>query len=249
MRAIRVHEFGDPEVMRLEEVPDPTPGPGQVVVRVHAAGVNPVEVYLRSGSYGRIPLPYTPGADAAGVVEQVGEGVRGVSPGDRVYVAGSVSGTYAEKALCNASQVHSLPAQISFAQGAGIGVPYVTAYRALFQRARAVAAEVVLVHGGTGGVGVAAVQFARAAGMEVIATGGTDRGRRMAEEQGAHHVLNHGAAEHFEQVRSLTEGRGVDVIVELLANVNLPATPRFWRQAGASRSSAAGARSRSTRAW
>ena len=110
MKAIRVHEFGGPEVLRLEDVPDPKPGPGQVVVRVHAAGVNPFETYIRSGAYPRMPsLPYTPGADAAGVVEGTGE---------RVYVAGSVTGTYAELTLCEKSQVHPLPANVTFAQGA-----------------------------------------------------------------------------------------------------------------------------------
>lgn len=222
MKAIRVHEFGGPEVMRLEEVPALQPGAGQVVVRVKAAGVNPVDSYIRTGTYARKPaLPYTPGADAAGVVEAVGHGVTRAAVGDRVYIAGTISGAYAEQALCNESQVHALPVRASFAQGAAIGVPYVTAYRALFQLAHAKPGETLLVHGATGGVGIAAVQLARAAGLKVIGTGGTERGRALVTGEGAHHVLDHGAPDYLDRVRELTGGRGVDVIVEMLANVNL----------------------------
>jgi NADPH2:quinone reductase len=221
MKAIRIHTFGEPEVMQLEEVPDPQPGPGQVVVRVHAVGVNPVETYIRSGIYPKPPTPYTPGNDAAGVIEAVGPEVNHVAVGDRVYVAGSISGTYAEKALCLAARVHPLPSRASFAQGAAINIPYGTAYHALFQRARALPGESVFIHGASGGVGIAAVQLARAAGLTVIGTAGTERGRKLVLEQGAHHVLDHGAPGYLEQVISLTSGRGVDVILEMLANVNL----------------------------
>ena len=222
MKAIRVHEFGGPEVIRLEEVPEPKPGPRQVLVRVRAAGVNPVDTYIRAGVYAAKPtLPYTPGMDGAGVVEAVGEGVTRVGPGSRVYLAGTLSGSYAELALCDESQVHPLPERTSFAQGAGVYVPYATAYRALFQRARATPGEVVLVHGASGGVGVAALQLARAAGMTVIGTGGTEKGRSLVAEQGAHHVLDHRAPDYLEQAVALTGGRGMDVILEMLANVNL----------------------------
>lgn len=222
MKAIRVHEFGEPEVMQLEEVPDPWCGPGQVLVRVHAAGVNPVDTYIRAGLYAIKPtLPYTPGSDAAGTVEAVGEGVERFKVGDRIYTAGTISGAYAEKALCLESQVHSLPPEVTHSQGAALNVPYSAAYRALFQRARAVPGEAVLVHGASGGVGIAALQFSRAAGLTVIATAGTEQGRNLAAEQGALHVLDHRSPDHFEEVLRLTENRGVDVILELLANVNL----------------------------
>jgi len=222
MKAVRVHEFGPPEVMRLEQVPDLRPDHGQVVVRVKAAGVNPVDTYIRSGTYARKPpLPYTPGADGAGVVESVGEGVKRVAPGDRVYIAGTITGSYAEQALCLESQVHPLPQRLSFAQGAAVNVPYATAYRALFQIAHAVAGESVLVHGASGGVGVAAVQIARAAGMVVIGTGGSVKGRQLVAAEGAHHVLDHHAPGYLERVLDLTDGRGADVILEMLANVNL----------------------------
>jgi NADPH2:quinone reductase len=222
MKAIRIHEFGGPEVLKLEDVPEPQPAGGQVVVRVRAAGVNPVDTYIRSGAHAiKPPLPYTPGLDAAGVVEALGEGVTRLAVGQRVYVAGSLTGTYAELALCNEPQAHALPDRVSFAQGAGVFTPYATAYRALFQRARAVPGETVLVHGASGGVGTAAVQLARAAGLRVVGTAGTEDGRRLVLEQGAHHVLDHGEEGYLEQLDELTGGRGPDVILEMLANVNL----------------------------
>jgi NADPH:quinone reductase len=222
MRAIRVHEFGDPEVLRLEEVATPKPGPDQVLVRMHAIGVNPVETYIRTATYARLPgLPYTPGNDGGGVVEQVGPDVTEFKPGDRVYTAGSVSGTYAKFALCETTQLHPLPANASFAQGAAMGTPYATAYRGLFQRADAKPGETVLVHGASGGVGTAAVQLARSRGLHVFGTAGSDEGRKLARQQGAHEAFDHRAADDFEQIMKASGGRGVDVIVELLANVNL----------------------------
>jgi NADPH2:quinone reductase len=222
MKAIRVRAFGPPEVMRLEEVPDPSPGPGQVLVRLRAAGVNPVETYIRSGMYGRRPsLPYTPGNDAAGIVEAVGDGVRGVTAGDRVYTSETVTGAYAELALCDAARIHPLPGSVSYAQGAAIGVPYATAWRALFQRARAVPGETVLVHGASGGVGIAAVQIARAAGLRVFGTAGTTEGIALVRRDGAHAVFDHRSAGYTEEAVTATGGRGFDVILEMLANVNL----------------------------
>jgi NADPH:quinone reductase len=222
MKAIRVHQFGDPSVMRLEDVPDPRPAAGQIVVRIRAAGVNPVDAYIRTGAYSQKPsLPYTPGIDGAGTVESVGQGVTGFAPGDRVYLAGSLTGTYAEKALCEAWTVFPLPAHVSFSQGAAVHVPYATAYRALFHRAQARAGETVLVHGASGGVGIAAVQLARAAGLRVVGTAGSARGMALVAAEGAHEVLDHSAPDHFEKALALTAGRGYDVIVEMLANVNL----------------------------
>ncbi len=222
MKAISVEEFGGPEVLKLQTIADPVPAAGQVLVRVHAAGINPVETYIRSGQYAALPeLPFTPGNDAAGVVEAVGAGVETLRPGDRVYTAGTVSGAYAELTVADAARVHPLPDNASFQQGAALGVPYATAYRALFQRARARAGETVLVHGATGGVGLAAVQLAYAAGLRVIATGGSEEGRQQATAQGAEHVLDHHAEGYLQELLRLTGGRGVDLILEMLANVNL----------------------------
>jgi NADPH:quinone reductase len=222
MKAIRVTEFGGPEKLALQDVPDLRPAAGQVVVKLHAAGVNPVEAYIRTGTYAIKPnLPYTPGGDGAGTVLAVGEGVTRFRPGDRVYCAGSVTGTYAEQALCSESQVHPLPGNVSFAQGAAMGVPYATAYRALFQKAHLMPGETVLIHGASGGVGSAAVQLARTHGATVIGTGGTDAGRALVKQEGAHHVLDHHAADFADRLMKVTGGTGVQVIIEMLANKNL----------------------------
>ena len=222
MKAIRVSEYGGPSVLKLEEIPDPQPGQGQVVVRNHAVGINPVDTYLRSNTDNRGPkLPYTPGSDAAGVIEAVGAGVAGFKAGDRVYVGGSLSGAYAEKSLCSETQVHPLPGPVSFGQGAAVNVPYATAYHALIHRGHGAEGETLLVHGASGGVGIAAVQIARARGMTVIGTAGTARGRQLVLEQGAQHVLDHTAPGYLKEVTDLTGGKGPDVILEMLANVNL----------------------------
>jgi len=222
MKAIRVTDFGGPDLLKLQDVPDPKPDSGQVLIRVKAVGVNPVDTYIRSGAYARKPnLPYTPGTDAAGIVEAVGSGVKHFKTGDRVYTNGTITGAYADLALCEQSRMHPLPAKISFAQGAALGVPYGTAYRALFQMGRAKAGEILLVHGASGGVGIACVQFARPLGMTIIGTAGSEKGRALVVAQGAHHVVDHRMVDYEKQIMSITEGSGVNLITEMLANVNL----------------------------
>jgi NADPH:quinone reductase len=224
MKAITVREFGAPEVMKIEEVPTPKPGAGQLLVRILAAGVNPADTYMRSGGYAmKPPLPYTPGSDGAGVVEQIGQGVANWKPGDRIYTARTVSGTYAEYALALETQLHPLPENVSFAQGAGVYVPYGTAYRALHQVAHARGGETLLVHGASGGVGTAAAQMARAMGMTVFGTAGTDKGLTLVQREGAHRGFNHREPGYQDEILKATGGRGVDVILEMLANVNLGA--------------------------
>ena len=222
MRAIQVHRFGGPEVLELHEIPTPKPGTGQILVRVRAAGVNPYDTYMRNGTYAVKPqLPYTPGSDAAGTVETVGDGVKKVKAGDHVYTAKTLSGAYAEYALADESQVYRLPEKISFAQGAGLWVPYGTAYTALHHHAKAHAGEALLVHGASGGVGLAAVQFGRAQGLTVIGTAGTQRGLELVKKEGAHHAFDHTKAGYAEEILKVTGGKGIDLVLEMLANVNL----------------------------
>ena len=226
MKAICVRTTGGPEVLVLENLPDPTPGDGQLVVRLHAAGVNPVDVYIRSAAQGRNPvLPYVPGLDGAGIVESVGPRLTGFAPGDRVYLSGTaplpMNGTYAERAVCTAAHVHPLPAHLSFSQGAAVNVAYATAYRSIADRARALPGETMLVHGGSGGVGVASIQIGRAMGLRVFATAGTERGLDLVLQQGAHLAFDHRAPGYLSGILAATGGRGVDVVIEMLANVNL----------------------------
>src|SRR5262245_20600008 len=222
MKAIRVHEFGGPDVLKLEECPVPKPEAGQVLVRVHATGVNPYDTYMRNGTYAiKPPLPYTPGSDAAGVVEAVGADITRVRRGDRVYTAFTLTGAYAEYTLALENQVHPLPATVSFSQGAGLWVPYGTAYHALHHSALARASETVLVHGASGGVGLASVQIARSMGLTVLGTAGTPGGLDIVRREGAHEVFDHRQPGYQETILRATGGRGLDIILEMLANVNL----------------------------
>ena len=222
MKAIVVNEFGPPEVMKIEEIAIPVATNTQVLICVHAIGVNPVETYIRSGNYPSVPpLPYTPGKDAAGVVEAVGESVTKWKAGDRVYTANSISGTYSQYTLCNEIDLGHLPENVTFEQGAGIWTPYATSYRALFQKARAKAGETVLIHGASGGVGIAAVQWAKNAGLKVLGTASSDKGKALVANQGADEVFDHSQDGYLTEILDATGGKGVDVIIEMLANVNL----------------------------
>jgi NADPH:quinone reductase len=233
MKAIRVHEFGGPEVLKLEEIPTPKPDAGQVLLRVRAIGVNPYDTYMRAGTYAiKPPLPYTPGSDAAGTIEAVGSGVTKVKPGDRVYTAKTVTGAYAEYALALEEQVHRLPDNVSFEQGAGVWVPYGTAFHALHHFAAARAGETVLVHGASGGVGTAAVQMARAMGMTVFGTAGTEKGLELVKREGAHQAFNHRNAGYQQEIMKASNDKGMDVILEMLANVNLGGDLKMLAQQG-----------------
>lgn len=227
MKAIQMTEFGGPEVLKLTEIKEPIPGPGEVRVRLSAAGVNPSETYVRTGTYSfYVPsLPCTLGFDGAGMVDEVGPGVTHVKEGDRVFVAAmadpSNTGTYAQKVVCRGDSVHPLPEFISFAQGASLGVPALAAYRALFQRARLKPGETVLIHGASGGVGILCVQMASAMGATVIGTASTAEGQKLVLEAGASHAIPHVQLDTIDSVLKLTGGEGPDVIIEFLANANL----------------------------
>lgn len=220
MKAILVKQFGPPEVMALADVDPPPVGADQVLVRIEAAGVNPVDTYIRSGMHAIKPaLPFTPGKDGSGVVADIGSQITDLRIGDRVYLAGSITGTYAEFALCDRSQVHRLPECVGFDEGAGVFVPYATAWRGLFEKAAAKAGETVLVHGASGAVGIAAIQWAKNAGLTVIGTAGSADGIRLVLEQGADFAFDHSTPGYLDEVMKATDG--VEIILEMLANVNL----------------------------
>ncbi|HMS42891.1 MAG TPA: NADPH:quinone reductase [Pyrinomonadaceae bacterium] len=220
MKAIIVREFGAADVMKLEEIETPVPNENQVLVKIEAAGVNPVDTYIRAGVYPVKPdLPYTPGKDGAGRVEAVGENITNFKIGDRVLTADSVSGTYSEYCLCEEKHLIKLPENVSFEQGAGVFVPYGTSYRALFQKAKVTRGETVLIHGASGGVGTAAIQWAKNVGLTVVGTASSDEGQKLVKEQGADFVFNHADEDYLQKILDATGG--VDVILEMLANVNL----------------------------
>lgn len=225
MQAILVHEFGGPDVLKIGETADPVPGPDEVLIRVRAAGVNPFDTYMRTGTYAiKPPLPYIPGSDAAGIVEAVGVNVTDLAAGDRVFCYGTrdgLIGTYAEKVVSPRGRVFPLADRVSFAQGASLGVPYTTAFRALFQRGAARPGETVLIHGATGAVGLAAVQLAHHFGLRVIGTGGTERTLDIVRQQGADVAVSHLAEGYRDAIMRATGGRGVHLVLEMAAHINL----------------------------
>ncbi|MDX2479478.1 MAG: NADPH:quinone reductase [Desulfuromusa sp.] len=222
MQAIQVHQFGSPDVMKLEQIQGLTPGKKQLKIAVKAIGVNPVDTYIRAGIYPIKPnLPYTPGMDAAGIITEIGPEVSHRKVGDRVYICGCVTGSYAETLICEEDQAYILPENISFSSGAALGVPYSTADFALNYRAHALPGETLLIHGASGAVGVAAIQIAKANGLRVIGTAGTEQGLKLIKDQGVIAALNHNTENYLDTIEELTCGQGVDVILEMLANVNL----------------------------
>ncbi|XP_054759078.2 zeta-crystallin-like isoform X1 [Lytechinus pictus] len=236
MRAIRVSKFGAPEVMKVEGgLAIPEPKSSQVLIKVGAAGINPVDTYIRSGNRATLPpLPYTPGADAAGTVEGIGPNVKKYKPGDRVYVCKSpgLPGTYAEYTLAEEKDVFCLPANLDFKQGATLGIPYFTAYRALFQQCNTHPRHTVLIHGASGSVGIAALQFCRQYGVKALGTAGSAPGLELIKREGAHQVFNHREEDYTQKIMDATDGRGVDVIVEMLANINLQKDLEMLAQGG-----------------
>ena len=228
MKAIRAHAFGGPEVLQLDEIDDPVPGPGEVVVEVRAAGINPADTYMRNGTYAIVPdLPYIPGGDAGGVVSALGAGVEAFSDGDPVFVGTAMSmslnGCYAEKVKRPAQEVLPIPEGVGFAEAAAFGVSYSTAHYALFERGEGRAGETVFIHGASGSVGTSAIQLAKRAGLTVIGSGGTEKGLDLIRAEGADHAVNHTADGYLEEVKRLTGGAGPNLILEMLANVNLAA--------------------------
>ncbi|MYA97301.1 MAG: NADPH:quinone reductase [Nitrospinae bacterium] len=223
MKAVRVTRFGLDYPMELEEVVEPAPGPGEMLVRIAAAGVNPLEVAIRSGNHpraGAMTLPYTCGTDVAGEVEAVGEGVEAFAPGDRVWGRAS-TGAYAEKGLLPAGSTGRLPGSMTFAEGAALPIPLLTAWNALVVKGEAAPGDCVLVQGGAGGVGYLAIQLARAIGCRVFTTVSSKEKANFCLAAGAEAAVNYREEDVPGRVMELTSGRGVEVVVENIGCDNL----------------------------
>lgn len=228
MRAVEARAFGGPENLVMADRPDPVPGPGEIVIDVAAAGVNPADTYMLTGTYVFRPdLPYVPCGDCAGVVSATGPGVEAPAPGARVFVSaaltGRLSGCLAERIVVAAGDVLPVPDGLGLDEAACLGVPYVTAHLALHDKGNVRAGETVFVHGASGAVGLAAVQLARAAGARVIGSAGTAEGLARVRREGAALAVDHGAPGYLDAVRDATAGTGPALIVEMLADVNLAA--------------------------
>lgn len=227
MRAIQISQFGNPDVLEVVDVPMPEPGPNQVRIRVWAAGVNPVDTYVRSGAYGDRPMPASLGFDAAGEIDAVGHGVDSAVIGTRVYTCTALPGAYAEYAIVDIDRTYPLPDNISFDQGAAIGIPYATAYSALHQHAATGVTSTVFVHGGSGGVGIPTIELAKVAGARVAASCGTDAGEEILRAHGADIIVRHDKDGYLDTLSSLVAApgsagqTGIDTIVEMAAHVNL----------------------------
>ena len=226
MNAIQVHKFGGPEVLEYStNVPRPKPGPDDVLVRIKAIGVNPVDVLIRTGSFGPQQFPYIPGADFAGIVEEVGSNVTDLKVGQRVYgsdlTAPDGMKAYAQFIAIKHNLVHPLHDNLTFSQGASIPIPYFTQYRALYHLAQAKPGETVFIHGASGGVGIAAVQIASNLGLTVIGTASTPEGQQLVKKAGAHFIFNHYEEGYLEKAKEAAGERGINVILENVADKNL----------------------------
>ena len=217
MRAVRYHDYGSADVLQVDEVDRPTPDHDEVLVEMRAASVNHVDVMFRSGQYGDLPLPSIPGGDGAGVVAAVGESVEAFEPGDRVFASGmdrAEGGTFAEYAAIPAEKLARLPEKVSWTAGGAIGNVGATAWTALEELAGIQAGDWVLIHGGSGGVGHAAVQIAAHSGAEVITTAGSEDARARLQELGATVAFDYESDSLGEEILAATDGAGVDTILD-----------------------------------
>ena len=212
MKAIRVHETGGIEKLQYEDIPVPDPGPGQARVRLRAIGVNFIDTYHRRGWY-KLPLPFTPGMEGAGVVDAVGEGVTAFRPGDRVAWAMSM-GSYAECALVKADILVRLPEKTDFLAGAAVMLQGMTAHYLAYSTFPLRSGETALVHAAAGGVGLLLTQIAKMIGARIIATVSTPQKAELARNAGADHVILYDKTDFEAEVKRITEGRGVDVVYD-----------------------------------
>lgn len=220
MKAVLFHELGGPEVLKLEEIPKPEPKPGWVSIKVHAVGINFADTLFRQGQYLMKPnLPDIPGLEAAGVVEAVGEGVTHVKPGMRVAAIGVK--TYAEYCTASGAQVMPLPDHVGFEEGAAFPIQTLTAYHMLHTSHQTTPGQTVLVHSAAGGVGIVAVQIAKAAGARVIGTVSSNSKFDLVKQYGADEVINYESHDFAEEVLKLTNKRGVDLILDAVGKPTL----------------------------
>ena len=230
MKAIRIDKHGGPEVLRLAEVPAPSPGPGQALVRIHASGVNYIDIYHRTGLY-HIDPPFVPGMEGAGVVEAVGEGVDVVKPGDRVAYA-MHRGSYAEYAVVPAWALAPLPEGVSFETGAAIMLQGLTAHYLACSTFPLEPGHTALVHAAAGGVGRLLVQVAKRRGATVYGTVSTKEKAELAKAAGADHVILYTEVDFAEEVKRLTGGKGVDVVYDSVGKTTFEKSLKSLRPRG-----------------
>ncbi len=224
MKSIRVHQFGGIENLVYEEAPDPSPNAGEILVKVKAAGINPLDLAIRSGKHPMstmMTLPYIPGVEAAGIVESIGPECTNFEVGDKVF-GRAIGGSYCEWTKLAARETCHKPTEFSFEEAAGIPIVFMTAWQALFNRANLQQGETVLIHAGGGGVGTAAIQLAKRSGATVLTTVGSSEKADRAKNLGADHAILYKESSFDEEVKRLTDGQGVDVIIETVAAENLP---------------------------
>jgi NADPH2:quinone reductase len=215
MRALVCKAYGSPDDLVVEEHDDPVAAPGEIVVDIRAAGLNFPDVLVIGGQYQvQTPPPFIPGHEAAGIVSAIGEGVDGLGLGDRVMFSTPGGGAFAEKCAINASLAVPMPDTLNFAQGGGFMITYGTSYHALKQRANLREGETVLVLGASGGVGIAAVEIARAMGARVIAAASGDEKLEFAVSAGADETINYSETSLRDELKQLTEGAGVNVVYD-----------------------------------
>jgi NADPH2:quinone reductase len=230
MKAIQIHETGGPEVLRLAELPIPQPGPGQVLIRVEAVGVNFIEIYFRKGTY-KAALPFTPGTEAAGTVEELGPGVTGFATGDAVASV-SVLGSYAEYALVSAAQLVKVPAKLSMEQAAAALLQGMTAHYLSHSTFPLKKGDTALVHAGAGGVGLLLTQMATRIGARVIATVSTPEKAELSCEAGASDVILYTKQDFEAEVKRLTGGKGVDVVYDSVGRTTFQGSLNCLRPRG-----------------
>ena len=230
MKAIQIHETGGPEVLKLAELPIPQPGPGQVLIRVEAVGVNFIEIYFRKGTY-KAALPFTPGSEAAGTVEELGPGVTGFAAGDAVASV-SVLGSYAEYALVPAASLVKVPAGLSMQQAAAALLQGMTAHYLSHSTFPLKAGDTALIHAGAGGVGLLLTQMASRLGARVITTVSTAAKAKLSREAGAADVILYMEKDFVEEVKRLTNGKGVDVVYDSVGKTSFEGSLNCLRPRG-----------------